>query len=70
MYYYLILEIMLNSGRPIITVTTIALANTYSHSNSRRDRLINNRNSFAFIGNCTVLLVAFVVFILKDNQEE
>ena len=44
--YYIILEAFINIGRSSIFVSTISLANSFSHSNSRRDRLINNRNTF------------------------
>jgi len=40
----------------------MAIVNTLSNSNRRRDKMVNNRNGFTFAANITILTIALIVF--------
>lgn len=47
----------------------MAIVNQLSYSNSRRDRLVNNRNGFTYAANITVLALALIFFTtLSDSK--
>jgi hypothetical protein len=45
----------------------MSIVNQLSYSQRRRDRMINNRNSYTYIANITVLSISLVLFVIVSK---
>ena len=50
-----------------IQIAHLAIVNTITYSQRRRDKMINYRNGFTYIANVTVLAVALLVFLTVSD---
>jgi len=54
-------------GWAAVQISNMAIVNSLTYSNRRRDNLTNNRNGFTYMANITVLAIALVLFLTMDN---
>jgi Na+/melibiose symporter-like transporter len=66
--WYLILPALLSFGWAAVEISHMSIVNQLSGSNSRRDKLVNNRNGFTAAANFTVLGFALILFITVKND--
>jgi Na+/melibiose symporter-like transporter len=46
----------------------MSIVNSLTYSTQKRDKLVSSRNTFTFIANISVLLIALVLFqVVKDG---
>lgn len=48
----------------------MAIVNSLTHSNRKRDKMVNQRNGFTYMANITVLSAALVVFSFVNNGND
>jgi len=60
--YYMIFPAVFNIGWASVQIANMSLVNSLSYSTQRRDKLVSSRNTFTFIANISVLLVALILF--------
>lgn len=62
------LPALLSVGWACVEIAHMSIVNQLSGSNSRRDKLVNNRNGFTAAANITVLGFALILFISVKND--
>jgi Na+/melibiose symporter-like transporter len=66
--YYMIFPAVFNIGWASVQIANMSLVNSLTYSTQRRDKLVSSRNTFTFIANISVLLIALILFqIIKDG---
>lgn len=60
--WYLTLPALFNVGWAAVQISNMAIVNSLTYSNRRRDTLVNNRNGFTYGANITVLTLALIFF--------
>ena len=65
--WYMTLPALFNVGWAAVQISNMAIVNSLTYSNRRRDNLTNNRNGFTYMANITVLAIALVLFLTMDN---
>ena len=66
--WYTALPALFNIGWASVQISHMAIVNSLSLSNRRRDLLANNRNGFTFAANIVVLAFALAFFHFVDNS--
>ena len=64
---YMSLTALFNVGWAAVQISNMAIVNSLTYSNRRRDYLSNNRNGFTYLANITVLSIALFLFLTMDN---
>jgi len=67
-FNYALFPALFNVGWAMVEVSHMSLSPMLTCSRSRRDRLNNYRNTFSYISQLIVLLVAFLFFYTIENQ--
>ena len=65
--WYITLPALFNIGWAMVQISHMSIVNSLTHSNRKRDKMVNQRNGFTYMANITVLTAALIVFILIDD---
>jgi Na+/melibiose symporter-like transporter len=65
--WYITLPALFNVGWAMVQISHMSIVNSLTHSNRKRDKMVNQRNGFTYAANITVLLAALIVFLIVDN---
>lgn len=66
--YYLIFPAIFNIGWASVQIANMSIVNSLTYSTQKRDTLVASRNTFTFIANISVLLIALCLFrIITDG---
>jgi len=66
--YYMALPAIFNIGWAAVQISNMSIVNSLTYSTQRRDQLVASRNTFTFIANIAVLLIALFLFqIITDG---
>ena len=68
--WYIILPALFNVGWAMVQISHMAIVNSLTHSNRKRDKMVNQRNGFTYMANITVLSAALVVFSFVNNGKD
>lgn len=66
--YYIFFPSMFNVGWAAVQVAHMSLVPSLTLSRRTRDKLNNFRNTFTYVANLYVLLLAFFLFLLLDSD--
>jgi len=68
--WYITLPALFNIGWASVQISHMAIVNSLSSSNRRRDRMVNNRNGFTYGANIFILTLALLLFAFMNPDEE
>ena len=66
--WYLILPAIFNVGWACVQISTMAIVNTLSYSQRRRDEMVNGRNIFTYLANIFMLSLSLILFLTIPSQ--
>lgn len=66
--WYCTLPAIFNVGWASVQIAHMSIVNQLSYSQRRRDRMVNNRNSFTYVANICVLATSLILFIVITNS--
>jgi len=67
--WYITLPAFFNIGWASVQISHMAIVNSLSASNRRRDRMVNNRNGFTYAANISILTLALLLFAFLNPEE-
>jgi Na+/melibiose symporter-like transporter len=65
--WYITLPALFNIGWAMVQISHMAIVNSLTHSNRKRDKMVNQRNGFTYAANITVLGAALIVFSVVNS---